>query len=166
MYSSEFYDRLLANAAFLTAYAQKLTHDGEAAKDLYQETMLRALSNRDKFEEGTNLKAWTIIIMRNIFINAYRSKKAKEKAFDELHRQAQARFQRPNNRNDGETNLSARYIEKKIFVLPAIFKTPFMLYYEGYLYREIAHILEEPLGTVKSRIHFARRMLKTSFAES
>ncbi len=62
--------------------------------------------------------------------------------------------------NAAEVNLKMREINKVIHNLPAMFKNPFMLYFEGYRYHEIAVMLSEPLGTIKSRIHFARKLLK------
>ena len=62
--------------------------------------------------------------------------------------------------NGAESSLRMKDIQAAIHGLPEIFKQPFMLYFEGYKYHEIAHALDEPLGTIKSRIHFARRLLK------
>jgi RNA polymerase sigma-70 factor (ECF subfamily) len=62
--------------------------------------------------------------------------------------------------NDGENSLQLKEIHKAIYQLPQIFKTPFLLYFEGYRYHEISGSLNEPLGTIKSRIHFARKLLK------
>ena len=77
MSNAEFTLLLTENADFLKPFAINLTKDHEAAKDLFQETLYRALSNKDKYNVGTNIKAWLYTIMRNIFINDYR-KKAKQ----------------------------------------------------------------------------------------
>ena len=63
--------------------------------------------------------------------------------------------------NAAESTIELKEIEKAIYNLPEIFKTPFTLYFEGYKYHEITDALHEPLGTIKSRIHFARKLLKT-----
>ena len=77
MSTAEFTLFLSENSDFLRPFAINLTKDHESAKDLYQETLFRALSNKDKYNVGTNIKAWLYTIMRNIFINDYR-KKAKQ----------------------------------------------------------------------------------------
>jgi RNA polymerase sigma-70 factor (ECF subfamily) len=62
--------------------------------------------------------------------------------------------------NSAESSLRMKEISEAIYQLPEIFKVPFQLYFDGYKYQEIADVLAEPLGTVKSRIHFARKLLK------
>src|SRR6476646_2999508 len=74
MASSEFSQMLVNNSEFLKPFAVTLTRDSDAAQDLYQETLYRALANKDKYNVGTNIKAWLYTIMRNIFINNYRRK--------------------------------------------------------------------------------------------
>ena len=69
----DFNKTLLLHAEFLKPFAITLTHDSEEAKDLFQETLYRALANKEKYNIGTNLKAWLYTIMRNIFINNYRN---------------------------------------------------------------------------------------------
>src|SRR5882757_8585214 len=74
MSAIEFDQVLINNAEYLKPFAVTLTKDNETAKDLLQETMLRALANKEKYNAGTNIKAWLYTIMRNIFINDYRRK--------------------------------------------------------------------------------------------
>jgi len=75
----EFFSEFNRLTTLLNSFAYNLTKNSEDAKDLYQETAFRAITNRDKFRPGTNLKAWLFTIMKNIFINNYRKKvKAKE----------------------------------------------------------------------------------------
>ena len=143
---------------FLHPYAISLTNDHEEAKDLYQETMLRALLNRDKYEFGTNLKAWLYTIMRNIFINNYR----KKRKFSKVENETASDILINENRtvyNIGWNNLRLYEVKRAIDNLPNVFRLSFELYYSGYKYQEISDLLNEPLGTVKSRIHFARKML-------
>ena len=160
MATTEFNDMLLDNADFLKPFAVNLTKDSEAANDLYQETLFKALANHEKYNAGTNIKAWLFTIMRNIFINDYR-RKAKQKtvldnsANDYLLNNNQATIS-----NGAESSLRMKEINEAVHQLPEIFKIPFRLYFEGYKYQEIADLLGEPLGTVKSRIHFARKLLK------
>src|SRR3981081_3561849 len=82
MSSIEFNQLLVSNAEFLKPFAITLTRDSEAAQDLYQETLYRALANKDKYNVGTNIKAWLYTIMRNIFINNYRRKAKQNTVFD------------------------------------------------------------------------------------
>jgi len=156
--SLDFNQMLLTNAESLKPFAVTLTHDTETAKDLFQETLYRALANKEKYNVGTNIKAWLYTIMRNIFINNYRRKSKKQIVFDNS----------PNDFllnsittfNAAVANINVKEIQKAIFELPVIFKKPFLLFYEGFRYHEIADMLSEPLGTIKSRIHFARKLLK------
>src|ERR1041385_5769444 len=82
MAAVEFNQLLVNNAEFLKPFAITLTRDSEAAKDLFQETLYRALANKDKYSVGTNIKAWLYTIMRNIFINNYRRKAKQNTIFD------------------------------------------------------------------------------------
>ena len=79
---ADFNQVLINNAEFLMPFAITLTHDPEDAKDLFQETLFRALANQEKYNIGTNLKAWLYTIMRNIFINDYRRKSKQQIVFD------------------------------------------------------------------------------------
>ncbi|HAI82910.1 MAG TPA: RNA polymerase subunit sigma, partial [Chitinophagaceae bacterium] len=82
MSTVEFNQMLLNNAEFLKPFAITLTRDSEAAKDLFQETLYRAMANQEKYNVGTNIKAWLYTIMRNIFINNYRRKAKQNTIFD------------------------------------------------------------------------------------
>ena len=137
-----------------------LTRDVESAKDLIQETVYKALANKEKYNAGTNIKAWLYTIMRNIFINNYRKAAKQKTVFDNTPNDFLLDYNQVSIANTAETNLSLKEIKSAVYDLPEIFKTPFQLYFEGYKYHEIAHILSEPLGTIKSRIHFARKLLK------
>jgi len=160
MSTAEFNELLLNNSAPLKPFAVSLTHDQEVAKDLFQETLYRALANKDKYSTGTNVKAWLFTIMRNIFINDYRRKTKHRTIFDNSWNNSLFNSGNIIVRNEGEHSLQLREIINAIHKLPQIFKTPFLLYFEGYRYNEISDSLNEPLGTIKSRIHFARKLLK------
>ena len=161
MSTVEFNQMLVNNAEFLKPFAITLTRDSEAAKDLFQETLYRAISNKDKYHVGTNIKAWLYTIMRNIFINNYRRKAKQQTIFDSTPNEyilnSSPAAVLPNN---AESNLRLKDIQLAIHNLPEIFRNPFLLYFDGYKYHEIAEMLDEPLGTIKSRIHFARKLLK------
>ena len=160
MSTAEFTLLLTENADFLKPFAINLTKDHEVAKDLFQETLYRALSNKDKYNVGTNIKAWLYTIMRNIFINDYRKKAKQSVVLDNSPNDFLIDQTRTKVLNDGVTNLNLREVKQFIYDLPELFRTPFNLYFEGYKYNEIAEELNEPLGTIKSRIHFARKILK------
>src|SRR5215213_2993609 len=82
MSSLEFNQLLVNNAEFLKPFAITLTRDNEAAQDLFQETLFRALANKEKYNVGTNIKAWLYTIMRNVFINDYRRRARQNTIFD------------------------------------------------------------------------------------
>lgn len=160
----EFNQLLINNTEFLKPFAITLTRDNETAKDLLQETMYRALANKDKYNVGTNIKAWLYTIMRNIFINNYRRKAKQNTIFDKTANDFLLDHNQSAVANRAEITLNLKEIEGAIHHLPHIFRNPFMLYFEGYKYHEIAEMLQEPLGTIKSRIHFARKLLKEQIA--
>jgi RNA polymerase sigma factor (sigma-70 family) len=99
-------------------------------------------------------------IMRNIFINDYRRKAKQKTIFDNTPNDFLLNSQQVAVSNSAEGAMRLKEIHEAIHHLPEIFKTPFQLYFDGYKYQEIADVLSEPLGTVKSRIHFARKLLK------
>ncbi|GAA4302790.1 RNA polymerase sigma factor [Compostibacter hankyongensis] len=164
MSTLEFNNLLVRNADFLRPFAITLTKDSEAAKDLYQETMFRAISNQDKYNVGTNIKAWLYTIMRNIFINNYRRKVKQKTIFDNSANDFLLDYQQAGTVNHTESALRVKDLYQAIHNLPEIFRHPFQMYLDGYKYHEIADMLHEPLGTIKSRIHFARKMLKSQIS--
>jgi RNA polymerase sigma-70 factor (ECF subfamily) len=160
MSTVEFNQMLVSHAEFLRPFAISLTKDQEAAKDLYQETLFRAISNHEKYSTGTNIRAWLYTIMRNIFINNYRRKSKQQTIFDKTPNEFLLNSSTGSAANTAVAGISVKEINMAIQSLPDIFKQPFLLYNDGYKYHEIADILQEPLGTIKSRIHFARKILK------
>ena len=161
----EFNNMLAHHSDYLKPYAFTLTRDAETAGDLLQETMYRAMVNKEKYHAGTNLKAWIFTIMRNIFINDYRRSKKYRLVAEDAAGEAVTSSRRIVN-NDAEGHLQWKDIQRAIHRLPEIFRLPFVLYYEGYHYTEISEVLTVPLGTIKSRIHFSRRMLREQLGEA
>jgi RNA polymerase sigma factor (sigma-70 family) len=141
--------------------AMNLTRDVDDAKDLVQETLMKALLNKDKFKAGTNLKAWLYTIMRNTFINNYNKITKRSSHIDSTDY-----FQYFNSDenyvtvNGATSDFVLSDINQAISRLNEEFRTPFMMYYMGYKYLEIAEKLNIPIGTVKNRIHIARKELK------
>lgn len=154
MSTQEFNSLVLSSADGLKPFAITLTKDHESAKDLCQETLCKAFTYRDKYEPGTNIKAWLFTIMRNIFINDYRRANRK-KAVMETVKQSVSPYA-----FSSEMSARLKEINTAIYHLPAIFKKACLLYLHGYKYHEIALALNEPLGTIKSRIHFAKKLLQ------
>ncbi|MEO0789914.1 MAG: RNA polymerase sigma factor [Bacteroidota bacterium] len=144
----------------LQSFAYNLTKNAEDAKDLYQETAFRAMTNRDKFRMGTNLKAWLFTIMKNIFINNYRKKMKANTIMDNTDNLYYLNSGRQTIENDGDGNILIKELRRMIDQLDDSTRIPFLMHYQGYKYQEIADQLELPLGTVKSRIFFARKDLK------
>lgn len=144
----------------LNAFAYNLTKNKEDAKDLYQETAFRAISNKEKFRPGTNFKAWSFTIMKNIFINNYRKKMKKNTIIDTTDNMYFINSGATMIANDAGRNILMDELNGMIESLDDSIKTPFMMHYTGFKYQEIADKLLLPLGTVKSRIFFARKALK------
>ena len=141
----------------LSRYAYSLTLNTEDAKDLVQETFFKAFNNQEKFNEHTNIKAWTYTIMKNTFINDYRRKVRKENIFNtDVHEYIIN--SRPSE-FDTESNIGFLDLNNAIESLDIEFKIPFKMLDNGYKYNEIADELNICLGTVKSRIHVSRKRL-------
>jgi RNA polymerase sigma-70 factor (ECF subfamily) len=99
--------------------------------------------------------------MRNIFINNYRRKSKQKTIFDSTPNDFLLNNNQVATADMTESNLRIKDIQAAIYNLPEIFRNPFLLYFDGFKYHEIAEMLVEPLGTIKSRIHFARKLLKS-----
>lgn len=141
-------------------FAMSLTTNKEEAKDLTQETTLKALTNMDKYYDDTNFKGWIFTIMRNIFVNNYRRAVRSQTIIDQsenqylINQQLDAGFESP------ESRYSYKEMTKVLNSFSDEYKEPFLLHFLGYKYEEIAEKLSLPLGTVKSRIFFTRKRLQ------
>ena len=148
---------------FLKPLAMKLTKDSEGAADLMQETFFKACKNRHRFQDGTNLKAWLYTIMKNTFITEYHKKQRRNTFVDTTDNNHFI-----NNSTDGVIdNLSTgnfimEDVNGALEQLKEEYREPFMMYFNGWKYHEIADMLAIPIGTVKNRIHIARKELKSS----
>ncbi|MFZ1751376.1 MAG: RNA polymerase sigma factor [Saprospiraceae bacterium] len=166
MSTIEFNQNLNFLTESLNAFAYSLTKNSEDAKDLYQETAFRAINNSEKFRPETNFKAWTFTIMKNIFINNYR-KKVKAKTILDSTDNNYFIDSTPNDvTNDGNRNILMDELQTMITSLDDTIRIPFVMHHEGYKYNEIAEMYGLPLGTVKSRIFFARKALKEMIRKS
>lgn len=156
----EFNARFDQLSVLLQSFAYNLTKNTEDAKDLFQETAFRAMTNREKFRPGTNLKAWLFTIMKNIFINNYRKKVKANTIMDSTDNLYFLNSGKQSIANGAESNIVMKELVKMISGLDDSTRIPFLMHYQGYKYQEIADHLDLPLGTVKSRIFFARKELK------
>lgn len=162
MTTADFNRLVVTESNSLKPYAISLTKNNDDANDLFQDTMVRALSNKDKYRVGTNIKAWLYTIMRNIFINNYRKSKNFVKVANEDNSDAYIYTYNHTTSNQGWNNVRMKEVRKALNTLPENFRQSFEMHYMGYKYQEISSMLNEPLGTVKSRIHFARKQLVAS----
>jgi RNA polymerase sigma-70 factor (ECF subfamily) len=156
----EFNEQLQKLTPMLNSFAYNLTKDSERAKDLYQETAFRALTNKEKFRPGTNFKAWLFTIMKNIFINNYRKRVKANTIFDSTDNMFFLNSGSVVINNSAESDILMDELTKMVDELDDSLRVPFVMHYEGFKYQEIADELDLPLGTVKSRIFFARKALK------
>ena len=160
MTALEFGYKIESLTSSLKPYALKLTKDGEEANDLLQETVFKAYSNRDKFQDGTNLKAWMYTIMRNTFITNYQRMIRRNTFIDTTENNHFINTSSVVIENGAKGNFVMNDIQAAINGLKDMYKIPFTMYFRGFKYHEIAEKLEIPIGTVKNRIHIARKELK------
>ncbi len=151
---------ILQYESVLRPFAFNLTRSAAETDDLIQDTFYRALANRDKFNPGTNIKAWLCTVMRNIFINNYRRQKKSNTIVDTSENQFLLNSTSKIESNTAERSFLADDITKAMRTVSKDFIEPFMMYYQGFHYQEISEKLDLPLGTVKSRIFFARKELQ------
>ena len=165
MTTIEFNTKLISMEERLERFALSLTADREAAKDLLQETYVKALSSKDKFIEFTNFDAWAYTIMKNTFINNYRKAVRQNTIVD----QTEDLYYLNNAKESTNVKPDSQYQHKEIFkyvdALQDELKIPFLMHTEGYKYKEIAEKLGLKIGTVKSRIFFTRKKLMESLKE-
>lgn len=161
----QIYDQLSRINHSLRAFSLKLTGNADDAEDLYQDTALRIITNADKYHPGTNFKAWAVTIMRNIFINNYRKKVRRNLIIDQTPNNYYLNSSESLIENDGEVRLAYKELIAMVDELPEDFRRPFMMAFQGYKYDEIAEVLGSPLGTIKSRIFFARKKLQRMYEE-
>ena len=163
VFEEEFYPH--ADALFNFAY--NLTYNEEDANDLVQETYMKAFRFIDKYIEGTNAKAWLFKILKNGFINQYRKKSKRPSQVDyeeviNFHKEEDSNFSgHIDLREEIFQNMMGDEVTTAINALPVDFRTVILLCdIEGFTYEEISKIMDIPIGTVRSRLHRSRNMLK------
>ncbi|MDZ4716160.1 MAG: RNA polymerase sigma factor [Cytophagales bacterium] len=157
---NEFTDQLTDLQSTLKSFTYRFTRNGQESEDLVQDTLLKALTYKDKFRENTNLKGWLFTIMRNTYINQYRKAKLARTSTDPtqdlyyLHVPDTHTFNRP------EKTLEFKELWENVHDIKEELLIPFKMYMTGYKYHEIAEHLQIPIGTVKNRIFTARKEIQ------
>ncbi len=166
--NDEFEREAVPHMDALYNFALKMTGDSDDASDLIQETYLKAFRFWDKFEKGTNCKAWLFRIMKNTYINTYRknTKEPDKVDYEEIENFYEnikpSSTDSAHLEKDIYDNLLDDELSSAISSLPEDFRTVVILCdIEGYTYDEIADFVDVPVGTVRSRLHRARKMLFT-----
>ena len=151
---------LIGMQDYMKNCARTLTKDEADAEDLTQDTTLRVLNNYDKFVDNVNFKGWVLKIMRNIFINNYHKLVRTQGIIDSNVDAYNVPLLSEGGENTPEGSMDIKEITQAIAGLQPSLKEPFSMFVSGYKYNEIAETLGIPLGTVKSRIFFARQELQ------
>ena len=174
-YDKIFENELLPHVGALQTFAYHLTYNQEDADDLVQETYLKAYRFIDKYDEGTNAKAWLFKILKNAYINEYRKRVKQPTKVD--YEEIVAYHDTDDDYMSGYSDLREEIflhmmgdeVTSAINSLPIDFRTVILLCdIEGFTYEEIASIIDVPIGTVRSRLFRARNLLKeklTSYAQ-
>lgn len=155
-----FKNRLLGLQSNLLNFAYQLTTNRDAAQDLVQDTTLKVLDNESKYVDNVNFKGWVFTIMRNIFINNYRRQVRSATVIDTTEDLYHVNLSQESGLSSPEGSVAVKEISLAINRFSDEYKVPFTMYLAGYKYNEIAQKMSLPLGTVKSRIFFARRRLQ------
>ena len=155
-----FKQRLLGLHGHLFNFACQLTSNPDAAQDLVQDTTLKVLDNESKYVDNVNFKGWVFTIMRNIFINNYRRQVRNSTIIDTTEDLYHVNLSQESGLTSPEGSVAVKEISVAINNFSDEYKVPFTMYLAGYKYNEIAEKMSLPLGTVKSRIFFARKRLQ------
>ncbi|MEM9023359.1 MAG: sigma-70 family RNA polymerase sigma factor [Bacteroidota bacterium] len=159
MSTVEFNDQVAGMRGGLEYFAIHLCMNREDARDLLQDTILKALRYRDRFKDRTNLKAWMYTIMKNTFINNYRKAQRSKTVLEPSEDLYQLTNAAGSRENSPEVVYTTGEIQQKVDSLTDTLRIPFQMHFQGFKYKEIAEKLELPIGTVKSRIFLARQQL-------
>ena len=160
MTAIEFTNHIGKVSKSLRPFALRLTKDVEDANDLLQDTLLKAFTNRDKYTDGTNLKAWLYTIMKNTFITNYQRMVRKNTFIDTTDNLHYINSMDSSTDNMAYSSFAQDDINRAVNSLDDTYRMPFMMHFRGFKYHEIATKLAIPIGTVKNRIHIARKELK------
>lgn len=163
---ADFEKELVGLQPNMYSFALSLTANPTNAEDLMQETSLRVLDNRDKYRPNTNFKGWVFTVMRNLFINSYHRSVRTNNIIDDSADLSYIGSQRDTEGLGApDHELSLKEINQAIEALDELYQIPFSLYLSGFKYKEIADQLDLPIGTIKSRIFFARKQLQEQLSD-
>ena len=166
MATSAFQTKLLGLQKNLLNFAYVLTSNRDDAYDLLQDTTLKALDNEEKYVDNVNFKGWVFTIMRNIFINNYRKTVRSATIIDQTEDLYHLNLPQDSGFETPEGSIAANEITDAINSFSDEYRIPFSMHVAGYKYNEIAEQMNLPLGTVKSRIFFARQRLQDMLKDS
>lgn len=165
MIASIFQQKLLALQNNMLSFALMLTSNRDDAYDLLQDTMLKALDNRDKYLDNTNFKGWVFTIMRNIFINNYRRAARVQTVVDTTDDLYHLNLPQESGIASPENSYAVSEINDAIGRFSDDYRIPFSMHLAGYRYAEIAERMKLPVGTIKSRIYYARQRLRRQLGD-
>lgn len=154
--TDEFDRGVLAAMPMLRRVAFRLCRNESKADDLVQDTMVKALSNKDRFEPGSRLDAWLVTILRNGFLGGYRKGRRSVEDPDEMMAKAIPHEDSPLKK------LEVAEMFRLIDLMPDQYRVPLRLIADGATYEEVAFELHEQIGTIKSRVNRGRQMLKAA----
>lgn len=168
----DFDEEIIPHMDALYNFALRLTTDPNDAEDLVQDTIVKAYRFFSSYEKGTNAKAWMFRILKNSFINNYRktSKKPSQVDYDEVSSYYESIRAERTETSDLESLMFREMMDddlsKALKQLPEDFRTVVLLCdVDGFTYEEIANMLDVPIGTIRSRLHRGRNLLKTELLE-
>lgn len=165
MSSKNFQAKPLAIQSNLLNFAYTLTSNRDDAYDLLQDTTLKVLDNEEKYVDNVNFKGWAFTIMRNLFINNYRKAARKSTITDSSDDLYLLSLPQDSGYATPEGSMAVSEIQTVISTFHDDYRIPFTMHLRGYKYAEIAKETGLPLGTVKSRIYFARQRLQTKLKD-
>lgn len=168
----DFNEEIIPHLDALYNFALRLTSDPNEAEDLVQDTVVKAYRFFSSYEKGTNAKAWLFRILKNSYINNYRkkSKKPQQVDYDEVSTFYETVRAERTDTSDLENKMYRELMDDDITgaleQLPEDFRTVVLLCdVEGFTYEEIANMLDVPIGTIRSRLHRGRNLLKAQLME-
>lgn len=168
----DFNEEIIPHLDALYNFGLRLTSDPNDAEDLVQDTIVKAYRFFSSYEKGTNAKAWLFRILKNSYINNYRkkSKKPQEVDYDEVSSFYETIRAERTDTSDLEDKMFRDLIDDDISQaldeIPEDFRTVVLLCdVEDFTYEEIANMLDVPIGTIRSRLHRGRNLLKAQLME-
>lgn len=168
----DFENEIVPHLDAMYNFALRLTSDPSDAEDLVQDTIVKAFRFFSSYEKGTNAKAWLFRILKNSYINNYRkqSKKPNQVDYDEVSSFYETIRADRTDTSDLEDKMFRELVDDDISQaleeLPEDFRTVVLLCdVEGFTYEEIANMLDVPIGTIRSRLHRGRNLLKAQLKE-